>query len=295
MDSAPELLFSRLIDDAGLFPPARKPMERAAADHRRARAGAHAWILGRFLCPVSRLDGLTGAAEEGWRIGAIFDGDDWRRDLERVRAFAGPGAVRALELRLPADLEDAARVLAATGADVFFEVPPADAPAALEAIAEARAAADALAGAPAVASAGPLLGAKLRCGGLTADAFPSDGAVAGFLRAARGLNVPFKLTAGLHHPFRTRDEAIGVLQHGFLNLLAATALDVEDLEAVVAEEDPGAFTVAADGLRWRGARAEIDALRLARRLFTAYGSCSFDEPVGDLLAAGVLDGAVTRA
>jgi hypothetical protein len=257
-------LLARLIDDAGLFPPARKPMERAISDHHLARAGAHAWVLGRFLCPVSRLDELT--VDDGWELGAIFDGADWRADLERVQSYSGPGAIRVLELRAPADQAAAADALTATGAAVFFELPGADA----------------LAGLP------RSVGAKLRCGGPTAAAFPSPAAVAGFIATARHLGVRFKLTAGLHHPFRIRDEQLGVLQHGFINLLAATAIDVEDLEAVVAEPQPEAFHVDRHGLRWGDASAGPRELARARLHFTAYGSCSFDEPVADLVAAGIL-------
>jgi hypothetical protein len=266
MTDARQILFAELIDDAGLFPPARKPLEVAVADHRVARAGAHAWILGHFLCPVSRLDELATAADDGWGLGAIFDGADWREDMERVLSYRGHGAIRVLELRAPADLATAATELTACGADVFFEVPDAEA----------------------LPELPPSIGAKLRCGGITADAFPSPAVVAGFIATARRLDVRFKLTAGLHHPFRTRDEQLGVLQHGFLNLLAATALDVEDLEAVVAEPDPGAFHVDRHGLRWRDASAGPPELVRARRAFTAYGSCSFDEPVADLIAAGIL-------
>jgi hypothetical protein len=109
------------------------------------------------------------------------------------------------------------------------------------------------------------------------------------------LGLPFKATAGLHHPFRLRDEVIGVLQHGFMNLLAATALaEVADAAAIVAETDPGAFELSAAGLRWRGHVADAGALARARELFTAYGSCSFDEPVADLVAHGILERSPAR-
>jgi hypothetical protein len=122
------------------------------------------------------------------------------------------------------------------------------------------------------------LGAKMRCGGPTADAFPSDDDVAAFIRACREHGIPFKCTAGLHHPFRTRDEEIGVLQHGFVNLLAATVVD--DVEAAVAA--PAEEFELDGGLSWRGQAIDASA---ARRLYTAHGSCSFDEPVEDLVTS----------
>jgi hypothetical protein len=254
---ARRVLLGRLIDDAGLFPPARKPMERAVADHRAARAGAQAWMLGRFLCPMSRLDELAAAGPDPeWRIGAIADDRD-------VPEYDGPGAIDAIELRWRGEVPDSP-----PGVDVFVEVTDVEV-------------------LPALAAGG--VGAKIRCGGLTADAFPSDAAVAGFIAECVRLRLPFKATAGLHHPFRTRDDEIGVLQHGFVNLLAATALADADTVAIIGETDPGAFELSASGLRWRDHAADADALVRTRELFRAYGSCSFDEPVADLIEFGMLE------
>jgi hypothetical protein len=267
--SAGPILFERLIDDAGLFPPARKPMERALADHRAARDGPHAWILGRFLCPASRLDELAAAGTDGVEeVGAILDGPDWRAGLEAVERF--PGRVAIVEARLPAGGEAGALVAAAAGREVFLEVPWSD-PAALTAALEDAAGAGA--------------GAKLRCGGVTADAFPPDEAVAQFVTECRRLGLRFKATAGLHHPFRTPDDEIGVLQHGFVNLLAATALPEADTVAIVAEGDPAAFDLTGDAIGWRGAYGDAAE---ARAGFTAFGSCSFDEPVEDLTTHSIV-------
>ena len=54
--------------------------------------------------------------------------------------------------------------------------------------------------------------AKLRCGGSPSRRVEE---VAAFFAAARDPTLPFKATAGLHHPVRTERE------HGFLNLLTA--------------------------------------------------------------------------
>ena len=258
--AAERILFEHLIDDAGLFPPARKPMEQAVADHREAKAGPHAWMLGRLLCPASRLPELEQAGGADLRVGAILDGDDWRAALQAVEAFAG--TVELVEARLPTDAP--VLVSAAGGRDVFLEVPWSDArtlTAALEDVVAAGA------------------GAKLRCGGVTQDAFPPDDAVARFVTECRRLRIPFKATAGLHHPFRLRDEGIGVLQHGFVNLLAATAIPAADTTAIVAERDPAAFDFTEEDIGWRGNFGDAAE---ARGSFTAFGSCSFAEPVEDL-------------
>ena len=105
--------------------------------------------------------------------------------------------------------------------------------------------------------------AKIRCGGGTV---PSTAELATFIRACRDADVPFKATAGLHHPVRRDGE------HGFLNLLAAAASD--DVEAMLESEDPEELLA-------------VDARR-AREALRSIGSCSFWEPVDELKALGVL-------
>jgi hypothetical protein len=48
-------LLGRLIDHAALFPPASLPVPEALAEDRRARQSPYAWMLGRFVCPASKL------------------------------------------------------------------------------------------------------------------------------------------------------------------------------------------------------------------------------------------------
>jgi hypothetical protein len=83
--------------------------------------------------------------------------------------------------------------------------------------------------------------------------------------------------------------------HGFLNLLAAAVfacadgLSADELVPLLAEEDPAAFAVDADGVRVHGRFASAEAVAETRaELFVAYGSCSFSEPVEDLSALRLL-------
>jgi hypothetical protein len=103
--------------------------------------------------------------------------------------------------------------------------------------------------------------------------------------------VRFKATAGLHHAIRAGDA------HGFLNVLGAAVfahadgLSADELVPLLAEEDADAFAIDAGGLALHDHRADAATIAEARRdLFVAYGSCSFDEPVEDLTALGVLPG-----
>ena len=60
------------------------------------------------------------------------------------------------------------------------------------------------------------LRAKVRCGGAEV---PTADALGRFLAACRAAGVPFKATAGLHHPLAAEG------RHGFLNVIAACAFD----------------------------------------------------------------------
>ncbi|MGH9186700.1 MAG: hypothetical protein ACRD0U_12940 [Acidimicrobiales bacterium] len=293
----------RLIDDAGLFPPAQLPMRDALAAHAANQSGQWAWMLGRFLCPASRLDELAAELPESTtelRLSVILDTRALEADLDRVATAAASDdriTVELAEVRLPETTNDA--VAGALDAAESSELPgpitmylePADStdPAGLvslvDGVAERRA-----------TSTGNPPGAKIRCGGQRVDLFPPPEAVAAFIDRCVDRVVPFKATAGLHHPHRQPDPATGALMHGFLNLVGGTALrgagliSRAELVELIADEDPANITLDHEGFHWRGRSARAGDIHHARSVaFHAYGSCSFDEPVADLLALGILE------
>ncbi|HET9740195.1 MAG TPA: hypothetical protein VFP78_18925 [Solirubrobacteraceae bacterium] len=268
MSDARLALFGRLIDHAALFPPASLDMPEALEADRRARATPEAWMLDRFIVPASRLGELPAQTPP---LSVVLDRGEG--DLDAIAQYD----VRLLEGRIDPEWipETQALVDARLGVPAFWELAPG------------RALAGEVA---AVREAGA--GAKIRCGGVTADAFPPVEAVAAFVLACRDAGVRFKATAGLHHPIRHVDPATGFHMHGFLNLLAAAVfahMGEDDLVPLLAEEDAAAFAVDAGGLEVHGRRADAAAIEAARaELFVAYGSCSFSEPVEDLTALGIL-------
>ena len=304
------VLLEGLIDYAGLFPPASLDMEAAVAEYRTARNRSHSWMLGRFICTASRLEELAGVltasmptGEDPWPISAVLDGEvaTAAAASQSFGAHMGNAAEVVLaEVRLPAEATDRARgagivrdiAVAATSVSptvtAVLEVPRDESwstsiPAMVAAIADEA------------ASLARPIGAKLRCGGLDADAFPSSAQIARFLISCRTSGVPYKATAGLHHPVRHHDPGLGVMMHGFLNVLMASALVEEGADEsmvidALEETEPGAFTVTRAALAWRSARAGVATIRTVRDArFPSYGSCSFDEPVSDLVALGILD------
>src|ERR1035441_1202106 len=142
--------------------------------------------------------------------------------------------------------------------------------------------------------------AKVRTGGLAPDAVPAPAAIANFLRRAAHRRLPFKATAGLHHPLRSLrplTDAAGSprpVMHGFVNFSPPAAFACHDtgrdlLLALLTEEDPRAFEFAEDALHWRGRRLSTAQIQTARRDFAhSFGSCSFEGPAADLRTLGYL-------
>ena len=119
-------------------------------------------------------------------------------------------------------------------------------------------------------------------------ATPSSENLAEFLCTAAARRLPFKATAGLHHPIRSE-------MHGFLNVFigAAFAWSGMDLAAVTRllnETDPQAFEFRNDSLRWRDSWVSTPEVEHSRRDFAhSFGSCSFEEPINHLRTLGLME------
>lgn len=275
-------------------------MPAALAEYAAAEKGPHAWMLGRFIVPASRVGELLAAVRDGGvpPLSAIVDaGSDPRTWLSALQgALSQLAALRSGEPRVGIDALEIALAPLQTQRETYDapigqlaaaleQAGLGDLPAFVELPRDARWAGE-VRGAM-FALARHRLGAKLRCGGVTPQAFPGAADVAAFLTAAASERVPVKATAGLHHPLYHRDETIGVMMHGFLNLLAASAsaragADAAAVQAILESED-------AERLRPGAAGLSAETLRDVREhAFVSYGSCSFTEPADDLRALGVL-------
>ncbi|MEP6990294.1 MAG: hypothetical protein ABJA80_05125 [bacterium] len=282
-------LLTELIDYAGLFPPAALPMSDVAHNYAHYRRSADGWALGRLVVPVARLDELSAAlpssGDAAPRVSALV-GDDALHDAEAIRRVNDAGRIRvdAVEVRTP-DVAAIERAVAALGGalTVYCEIPVAGDP---------RDVVSALAHAGARA--------KIRTGGVTSNAFPSPADVARFLVRCAEQDVPFKATAGLHHPLRGSyrltyaDGAPSGVMFGFLNVFVAAVfarkgLDVNRIAVLLDEQDPLALALADASVAWRGERVLYDDVLSARTSFAiAFGSCSFREPIDDLHHLGLL-------
>ncbi len=283
-------LLAGLIDYAGLFPPAALGMRDAVHAFAQYRAGADAWALGRFVVPAARLAEFSAEA-----TALLTEGNPWRlsvlagiADAEMIAQFNGSHVGRAVidSIEAKATTIDEIHALAAmAGAErlVYVEIPLGGSTDALI---------------DAMATHG--LRAKVRTGGVTAEAFPAALAVAHFLVSCARAGVACKATAGLHHPVRgeyrltyAHDAASGTM-FGFLNVMCASmligdGLPMQDAVALLDERDPTAFHVSDDGIRWRDWLVPVADIRAARaRAANSFGSCSFEEPIHDLKQLAML-------
>jgi len=289
-------LLAGAIDYAGLFPPAKLDMENAVHHYAAYRGGQYAWALGRFIVPAAQLHEFEQAfmqvSEEGgdeWGV-SLLVGSDVTEHLEAIAEFnqrSGHGQVAtaridAVEIKASA-AEEMTGFTAPRPLQVYVEVPldPDPGPV-LDAIAAAG------------------VRAKVRTGGVTPGAFPDDRHLARFVIACAERKLAFKATAGLHHALRAQyrltyepDSPSGMM-YGFLNMLvaAAVARDGGDGGDVVAAlNDPSALNIRFDdtGFTWSRYHNDLATIAALRKtFFTAFGSCSFTEPIEDLKSLELL-------
>ena len=283
MTAALRALLEGIVDYAGLFPPASLDVPGAVRNYQSYRSSDDAWMLGRFVVGVGKLPELRSCI-----AGARRKDDAWPVSVVAPDAAAATSVLRAVddanariesvEVRAttPAEVLLLSRAAPKTR-EVYVEVPlDGSTLALLDAITAAK------------------LRAKIRTGGVTADAFPPAKEIVSFIRACIERNIPFKATAGLHHPLRGtysltyQGAAPAGEMYGYLNVFLAAALmreglpDGEAAELLV-EADPAAIVIEDQAIRWREKSVGVEAIKTLRaRVATSFGSCSFREPVDEL-------------
>lgn len=328
MNASIHALLDGIVDYAGLFPPARLDMTPVVSNYNRYLGGPYAWMLGRLIVPTGRLgefadayEALGAAGGRTWRISALGSGgDDAERFAERVdhdvtaieklqERLGRSVIVDAYENRLPGDLiagSDGSTIaeIAADTVGRFHAAGLSIASAAFE-IGFPKNWRDSLRPSIAALAAdqreaaqngGPTkVAAKIRTGGVEAHMFPDCEKVAAFMAACLKNRLPFKATAGLHHPIRHFNDSVQTKMHGFINVLAAAAigqssvLSEDALRPIIEDESAGSFRFNDGGMAWNDRRVDENAIKSARsNAALGFGSCSFQEPIEDLVHLGWL-------
>jgi hypothetical protein len=282
-------LFSSIVDYAGLFPPAKLTMEEAIANYARYQNTCHHWMLGNFVLPVSRINEfeqlflklpIEGSETRQWRLSVIIS-QEVESAIAKIQALNDNPKIAIASLEFPLlSLSEIDQVFPDLPADieVFFEIPyHGDFKSYLTLLQRSG------------------TSAKIRTGGLSAEAFPTISQLYGFILACAEAQVAFKATAGLHHPLPGKypltyePDSINAMMHGFLNVAVLAALvywqkiTAQEALVILQESNIESFQVSADSIVWKDRRLDIWELQKARQsFFRCFGSCSFQEPIESL-------------
>ena len=130
--------------------------------------------------------------------------------------------------------------------------------------------------------------------------FPGPRDLARVMQACADEQVPFKATAGLHHPVRSLHKLTSdpgsdsVVMHGFLNVFIAAALlrageERQKINRLLEDQNTDSFHFENGYVKWKDEELDVEQIEDARKnLAIAFGSCSFDEPLSDLKKLGML-------
>ncbi len=296
-------LLRGLIDDASLFPPASLALPDALMRFHARRQGRYHAIAGRFVVAGTTIEPLMAAFDTrhgGIDLSVVLDAESLAASVATMRRMTEvlpQLALAAFEIRLPEREIDTGELVGWT--QTLQELVQSES---VEIFVETRFARDWTTAPSEIAdtiedaksrTGDDALGAKVRCGGVAADAFPTPEQLASFVLAMRDAGLAWKATGGLHAALYRSGFGHGT--HGFINLLAAAllandrAIEDEEVAHVLSEESYDAFVLDERRFGWHDNIIHDDAVREGRDLaMRSYGSCSFDDPVDDLRRFGVV-------
>jgi len=325
MPDSVRFLLNEVLDYAGLFPPANLSLDEALERFAACKRGEYGWLLSRFICPASMLQGvdayaslLVGPSEAAWRFAAISRGGEdltsflevLQEDLEAIATFVqthqGSAVVDVLETKLPAAVFDGGEEMIIELAERSAEAIAAHVPGVrpfyeidvlhdgLESVAAALTALQKFNESWSEQRYLPA-GVKIRTGGPESHSFPSAQQAAFFIAVCRKLGLSFKATAGLHHSLRHHDPKLNAEAHGFLNAFVAAVLahalhtDLQTLVKVLEAKSIREFAFGDEDVQWGELHVSIPQIVEARQQFgLSFGSCSIDVPIADLQNLGLI-------
>ncbi|MEN9528679.1 MAG: hypothetical protein RI932_552 [Pseudomonadota bacterium] len=315
-------LMSRALDYAGLFPPAKLPLDEAIKEFAELRQDPHEWLLVRFVLPAARAGDFAqearlqlAAASDShrpWHLTALLkSGPSISEALEFIRAechllkgllesHADAVVLDSFETPLPEEIleshdQELVRSFFQQANKIFdefqFRLPvfwEVNLNKHFDHVARAAYHYN-------LHESGRAC-LKFRTGGLTAAAIVSPDKLAHALHMTAQHRLPFKLTAGLHLALRHYDAAVGTDVFGFLNVFSAAVLawtaqlSETEIQFLLEEKTLKELRYNESGLSWKNYSASIADIRQVRAVgLRSFGSCSFREPVEDLKQLKLLD------
>ena len=247
MTGSLKALVGRLIDYAGLYPPAALSLPEVLDNYRRYLASDDRWMLNRLVLPAAKL-------------GEVKLGEDWRITLLVERAPGTlPPQIETLEYKGGRKLS----------LPTYCEVP-------LDQIETGFAKVRTGGLTPDVIPQPSQIADFLAQAAAKRLAFKATAGLHHAIRAQRKLTYAADSPCGVMHGFINVFVAAAFAWHE-----ADRALILD----VVQEDSESVFEFREDDMRWRGKVLTTAQIAAARRDFAhSFGSCSFEEPVADLHA-----------
>ncbi len=283
-------LLNGLFDYAGLFPPADLDMPAAVVEYDELLDLPWQWAIARFITPAASLSRFTAAAgvEDlgSWCLSGLLppaDDPEFAAAVDAVHAFNAPHeepVIDMAELKMGGDADRVEHAVELLGPSILPVI-------------EVDWQSDPRGGIAAVAGAGAC--AKIRTGGIRPELYPPVEAVAEFIVHCAAAGVPFKATAGLHHPMPNRNEKVGADEHGFLGVFLGAAAayglqaTAEDVAAILQCGDRSTITFDDQHAAIAGFKIPLELIAESRQEFAmGFGCCDPREAWSDLFAMSLV-------
>ena len=248
MKNSLQKFMNGLIDYAGLFPPAKLPLNEAISEYISHLKEEEKWMLGRFIIPVSQLNDLEEFIPQFNGVGilrlSVLGGksnsdkeflQQTKDDIEIINNYRkkhkGKVVIEVIETKLPSNspsqkvMANVVDLLNSNNLEHYHEFPELPYVGINYATNEDDGNWDTeITPTIEMISALKNAGIKLRCGGIVKESFPSVEQVAAMIQNCSIYQVPLKFTAGLHHPIRHHSKDYNTEMHGFINMFSASAL-----------------------------------------------------------------------
>ena len=297
------LFLSKLIDYAGLFPPANLDLIPALNNYRKYIDCEDSWMMSQFIIPLNDLKNISvkdmELFDDSFPLDLSILSGNLANDIEKLNSFKNlyPNKVKfsGLETRI-SNLDELLDLLTSTNSTIknnnlnlssFFELPYCE-----NWLVKMENAINTISKFNKLNQTN--FGFKLRCGGIKADMFPEPSFVSNAILSCIKNEVPMKFTAGLHHPVRHFNDSVNTKMYGFFNIFIGGMLaqkfnlNFNQLVEILTDEDEANFIFNEDEFRWKNYKIKNEEIEQYRsKNFISYGSCSFDEPREDLTNLGI--------
>jgi hypothetical protein len=294
------LLLGEAFDYAGLYPPAGLSLSEGLEEYADLLEGPAEWLINTFVCPAPKLKELEitaqkqGLFEDGDPLGLVItlspsDGLSPQEAVDKVRSVIAESSwleAAAIEIALHPSGERRSwlKHLKKLGQEL-------DCPVMLE-LGWSNDFPDFMVE---CITAWDEFGFKARLGGIHPEDTPSVPQTARFITECSSLDVPFKFTAGLHHPLRHHDPILGGWRHGFLNVVCASLSAVageasaKDVERILDMQGAGGFAFGDERMVIGSESFSIEELEVFADYCHGIGSCSIMEPYEGLVRLGLVE------